>query len=88
MGRQDDNFIMTKTISGICINTQDWFYEGQIVDIIDKRFGALKNVVITFISDAGDKMTVTDSNKKMYFLDPRILTDISLVERRRAVMSL
>lgn len=45
-------------------------------------------MVITFISDTGDRMTVTDSNKKMYFLDPRILKDISLVERRRAVISL
>jgi len=88
MNRQNDNFIMTKSISGICINTQDWFYEGQIVNIVDKRLGALRNVLITFISNTGDSMTVTDTNKRMYFLDPKIIKDISLVERRRAVISL
>lgn len=77
-----NNFIMKKTITGFSINAKDWFYEGQMVNIKDKKHGLLSNVIIFFVGD-DNSVTVMDTNEKKYFFNLAAVESITCVERRK-----
>ncbi len=76
------NTVATKTIAAFSINFGDWYYEGQIVDIVDSKVGKLRNALIKSINDENNTFIVSAGGKD-YILSMAKIKEISLINRRR-----
>ncbi len=76
------NIIATRTTTAFTINLQDWYYEGQIVDIIDDKLGSLKNVLIESINEINQTFIISADGKR-YNVSMTSINAISTVNRRK-----
>ena len=80
MRNNTDNIVMKRAIYGFCLNMGEWFYEGQYVNIKDKKLGNLMNVQITAVSDACDYVVVLDKTGKSYRISLTKVLEVTSAE--------
>ena len=77
-----NNTVATKTIAAFSINFGDWYYEGQLVDIVDSNAGILRGALIKSINDENNTFIVSAGGRE-YNLKMAKIKEISLINRRK-----